>query len=128
MYTLQAPFPTIECTTTLPDANLNDSTSNNNSFNTIRSMNGTKRTYIKEKGRRIINLTFTLTRLKALELQAFMESYYYSQVALTDHRGQTYVGYFQNNPFETQVSGRAAGSPGHEFCDVTVQFEGTLNA
>jgi hypothetical protein len=125
MVTLEAPFPTIEVATLLPNPELNDGIGNKHSFNLQRSMDGTKRTYIRTLTRKLLTFNFRLTRMKSLELQAFVNSYFSSRWRITDHLGRQFVGYLANNPFELQVANRALNSAGDDYVDVTIQFEGT---
>ncbi|KKN49086.1 hypothetical protein LCGC14_0646560, partial [marine sediment metagenome] len=50
--------------------------------------------------RRKLIFSFRLTRLKALELRAFIQSYFSSTVTLVDHLDQIWIGNFVSNPFE----------------------------
>ena len=76
--------------------------------------------------------TFLLTRNKALELRAFLTSYFASQIRVTDHNGQVWVGNFVNNPFELDTPERGgpaiAPMPRGEVETIQIEFEGVKNA
>ncbi len=120
---LRAPVPGIVTTTVLPNPQFNDTQARKVELQIMRSMNGTRYTYVKSNDRQALSFTFLLTRKKALELRAFLVSYYRAKVQLTDHEGAIWEGYFTNNPFEFSTAGRANGWPGGEYCEITLQLE-----
>jgi hypothetical protein len=89
-----------------------------------RSMNNTKRTYVKSNTRAQVTYNFKVTRNKGEEIKQFILSYYRSKVRWTDHLGDVWEGNFTSNPFSFSGAGRAAGSPGGEYQEVTIQLEG----
>jgi hypothetical protein len=87
-------------------------------------MDGTSYTYVHTKeGRKKLQWDFTIARNKALELRAFINSYYRTQIQVTDHNDDVWIGYLINNPFEHTGSGRAVDFPGGETMDITLEFE-----
>lgn len=128
MITLQAPHPGLQTTTFLPNPQFSDTEALTASLSVKRSLDGTLFTYKKTKGgRRKLTWTFTLTRPKALELRAFLLSYYASTVKVVDHNDRTWLGNFTNNPFEFESARRAAPAIGDlapEACVITLEFEG----
>jgi len=114
---LQAPYPLLQTTTLLPNPEFSDSEGLLDEINSKRSMTGTLYTYVKTKGeRRRLTMRFTLSRLKGLELRAFIRAYFYSKIRLTDHLDQVWVGYFTDNPFSFES--------GKEMQNIQLTFEG----
>lgn len=115
---LQAPATNPETTTTLPNPEFSDVQSRKISVEVRRSMNNTKRTYVKSGTRQALSYSFTLHRAKALELRAFVLSYFRVPVYLTNHKDEKWIVYFTNNPIEFNGAGRG------ERTTVTLNFEG----
>jgi hypothetical protein len=128
MFTFQAPYPALQTTSLFPNPDFGDSEGLAVSLSIKRAMDGTLYTYIKRKGRHALSWTFTLTRNKALELRAFIESYFASQIQVTDHTGRIWVGHFIRKPFEFRGERRAAPAidpmPRGEDYSITIEFEG----
>ena len=128
MFTLQAPWPGLQTTTVLPSPRFGDSEALRVEVVVKRAIDGTRYTYVKRKGGRKLQWTFRLTRNKALELRAFLQSYFASKIRATDHAGRVWVGHFMNNPFEFDTTGRAAPAiapmPRGEWQNITLEFEG----
>ena len=125
MIELAAPYPAIQTVTILPNPQFGDGEAQTCEVATRRAMDGTLYTYVKSKaGRRRLTLPLGLSRMKALELRAFIQSYFASPIRLTDHLGQVWVGHFTSNPFEFSTPKRAAGWPGGEMQTIQLEFEG----
>ena len=125
MIELAAPYPAIQTVTLLPNPQLGDGEAETCEVATKRAMDGTLYTYVKSKaGRRRLTLPLGLSRMKALELRAFIQSYFAAQVRLTDHLGQVWIGHFTSNPFEFSTPKRAGGWPGGEMQMIQLEFEG----
>ena len=128
MFTLQAPHPSLQTTTILPNPKFGDSESLRSEVKVKRAMDGTRYTYIKRKGGRKLLWTFKVTRNKGLEIRAFIQSYYASTVVVTDHNDRVWIGHFTNNPFELSTDSRAAPAivpmPRGESVVITIEFEG----
>lgn len=94
-----------------------------------RARDGTRYTYIKRKTGRKLQWTFKLTRNKALEMRAFIQSYFASKIKVVDHNNRVWIGNFINNPFEWSTESRAAPAiapmPRGESVVITIEFEGT---
>ncbi len=107
-----------QTTTVLPNPDWNDSEQLTGEVTIKRSVNGEIYTYVKSKNdRRRLLFRFLLTRAKSLELKAFIQSYFSSEVRLVDHEGQRWVGNLLNNPFEFEAS---VG----EYQNIQLEFEG----
>jgi hypothetical protein len=128
MFTLQAPHPSLQTTTILPNPKFGDSESLRAEVKVKRAMDGTRYTYIKRKGGRKLLWTFKVTRNKGLELRAFIQSYFASTVVITDHNDRVWIGKLTNNPFEFDTPSRAAPAiapmPRGETQIITIEFEG----
>jgi hypothetical protein len=122
---LGAPYPAMQTYTYLPNPEFGDLEGSRQTVDIKRSINNTVYTYVKSKDlRKRLQLRFTLTRGKALELRAFIVSYYRSKIQLTDHLGQVWLGYITTNPNEFESTGRAVGAPGNELQNIQIEFEG----
>ena len=129
MFEFAAPHPGVQTTSLLPNPLLSDTEALTTSVSAHRATDGTLYTYVKTKaGRRKMTWTFRLTRPKALELRAFILSYFASKIQITDHNGRVWVGNFTSNPFEFDTPSRAApaigGLPRGEKQTITLEFEG----
>ena len=124
---LRAPYPAIETITVLPNPEFGDSESLTNTVSIRRSMNGTKRTYVKRNARRRMLLDYTLSREKSLELILFVRQYHSTRLGFQDHLGREWQGYLINNPVELETVRRGNGvSNSSERVTVRLEFEGEL--
>lgn len=90
-----------QTTTILPNPEWSDSENITDEIIIKRVLEGGRYTYIKTKNyRRRLLFNFKLARMKALELRAFIQSYFNSEITLTDHLGQIWIGRFTVNPFD----------------------------
>lgn len=131
MFYLQAPYPTLQTLTVLPEPKFSDAMNLTDAVIVKRAMDGTRRTYVKTKGgRRRLKWTFQLTRNKGLELRAFIQSYFASKIYVLDHLGRNWVGYFTSNPFELDTPERGAPARPPLLCGeeqaIELEFEGVL--
>jgi hypothetical protein len=127
MFELNAPWPGPDCRVYLPNPKFGDSESLAIDMIPKRAMDGTLYTYIKTKGlRRKVVMSFTMTRLKSIELNRFLLMYISRQMKIVDHLSRTWVGYITSNPVEFNTSKRGSPGGGNEVVDVELEFEGTL--
>ena len=128
MFTFQAPYPALVTTSLLPSPQFSDSEGLAVVVTRKTAMDGTRYTYVKNKGRKKLKWTFKITRNKALELRAFIQFYFASQIKITDHNDRVWVGLFTNHPFEfttSEVAGPALNPmPRGEFVNIDITFEG----
>jgi hypothetical protein len=128
MFQFQAPYPSLQTTSVLPNPRFGDSEGLRAEVKIKRAMDGTRYTYVKRKSGRRMLWTFKLTRNKGLEMRAFIQSYFASTIKVTDHNGRVWVGKFGNNPFEFDTPSRAAPAiapmPRGENQVITIEFEG----
>lgn len=121
MIILQAPWPKVETTTILRSPQFNDVQARQNTINIKRAMDGTKTTYVKTTNSRYkLTYQFLISRMKGLELRAFIQSYYGSKIKLVNHKGEIWIVNFISNPFAFET----IGSP--EDMTITLEFEGFL--
>lgn len=116
MITLQAPYPALQTTSLLPNPQFGDSETPEQNIVIRRAMDGTRRTYVKTNQLSKLHYTFMLWRAKSLELRAFVESYYYAPILMTNHKGEAWQVNFSTFPLELQVNERV---------QVTLEFMGT---
>jgi len=128
MFTLQAPYPGIQTSSVVPNPDFGDGENLVLEVIVKRAVDGTMFTYVKRKGRRKLQWTFSLTRNKGLELRAFVQAYFASKILVTDHNDRQWVGHFVNNPFEFETDRRSAPAiapmPRGERQRITIEFEG----
>jgi len=129
MLVLQAPLPGLTTTTVLPSPQFNDAQAGQHKVTVLRAMDGTRYTHVRTTAlRQKLTYQFALTRMKALELCAFIRAYYRSQIRLTNHLGEVWRVWLVNNPFEFEAVERASGQPGNEIVSVTLECEGFLES
>ena len=80
MFTFQAPAPVYQTVTYLPNPLFSDGENVVATVSRKLAMDGTRYTYVKNKGRRRLKWTFRLTRNKALEFRAFITLYFAAQL------------------------------------------------
>ena len=131
MFTFEAPHPAIATITRVPNPQLSNQESLTSTLTPKRATDGTLYTYVKKQNRRKLLWTFTMDRPKALEFLSFVRRYSGKLIRVTDHRGDVWLGYMTNNPFEFDTTRRAAGrrtlSPEGvraEQQSITIEFEG----
>ena len=122
-----APYPTVQTISKFPNPEFADSERKTSSVNFIRTTDGSLYSYVKTKnGRRRLQMRFTLTRMKALEMRAFIDSYFASKIEFTDVEEVRWVGYIMSNPNEFETIGRRGdvSAGGLELQTLTIDFEG----
>ena len=124
-FIMQAPVPAVETTSVLPSPQFNNTEGRRLQVEMKRSMNNTRRSYVKSSPRSRITYNFQVTRNKGEEIKQFILAYYRSKIRWTDHLGDVWEGYFTSNPFALGGAGRAAGSPGGEYQEISIQLEGS---
>ena len=128
MFTLQAPLPVFQTTTFLPNPLLSDSEEVMASVTRKLAIDGTRYTYVKRKDRRKLRWIFRLTRNKALELRAFITSYFASKIQFTDHNNRVWGATLSTtllSSTRTETPGPAiAPMPLGERVHIELEFEG----
>lgn len=120
--TFSAPYPTLKVTVVMPNAQFEDGRAPESSVDVKRSMVGDTFTYVKTSDRQQLRLRYTLTKMKALELQAFIRIYYRAEWRIGLHDNTTWIGSLAVNPFDGRTTQRAGGQPGGEAVEVVLLF------
>lgn len=121
---LQAPFDLIQTSIVLPNPLLDDNESLVSNLTLRRSMGNTIRTYVKTSNSRRVRYTFTLDRLKSLELEAFFDAYNGTEMRMINWKGQIWRVKLITNPLDF-VQTRSY-NPNGDRTDVNLEFEGVL--
>jgi len=108
-----------QTTTLLPNPEWNDSESLLDEIIVKRVLEGQHHVYVKTKNqRRKLVFNLKLHRLKSLELKAFIQSYFSSEITLIDHLNQRWIGKLTSNPFEFSTVSQ-------DIVTISLEFEGT---
>lgn len=126
---LSAPHPAVQTTSVLPSPQFSNQEAITATVSKLYAVDGTLYTYKRPKdGRHKLTWTFLLTQAKALEVRAFVLSYFASEIKVVDHDQRSWVGYFVSNPFELRGERRGAptvqGLTYGEIHSITLEFEG----
>lgn len=116
---MQAPANAPETTSVFPSPIFNNIESLKAAVNIKRAMTGLRRTYVKSSDFRRVTYTFTLTKLKHLELLNFIESYHSDEIIWIDHTGARWRGYITRNPITARHNRK-------DSVEVTLDLEGKL--
>jgi hypothetical protein len=87
-----------------------------------RTISGGTFVYARRTNTRVLKYTFEMDSNKTLEMRRFMFDCLSDPIWLENWKGEIWVGYFMNNPFETTTKSRAA--PKGEWHSFEVEFEG----
>lgn len=117
-----APYPAIKVSVVMPNAQFQDGRAAEVSVDIKRSMVGDTFTYIKTTDRKTLTLHYKCTKMKALELQAFLRIYYRADWLISLHDGTQWIGNVSKNPFEGRTNERAGGQPGGELVEFDLIF------
>lgn len=99
------PHPLYETFTYMPNPDFGDSEGYGATVSRKRTIDNTLYTYVKSKdGRKRLQMRFQCTRSKALEFRAFLQAYYRTEIELTDHLGNRWIGWITTNPNEFEAS------------------------
>ena len=124
MFKIEAPSPGYQTTIILPSPDWGDSVEIAASMTSVRAMDGTLYTYVKQRdGRKRLQFTFKIARSKALELRAFIKVYYRTAMRLTDHNNDKWTVYLRDNPFSFTGGSKAEPFPGGELMSIALNFE-----
>lgn len=121
---LQAPFNLIQTSVVLPNPLLDDNESLVSNLLLRRSMTNVPYTYVQTSKNRRLRYTFLLNRMKALELEAFFNSYNGADIKMLNWKGEVWKVKLITNPIDFVQTRRA--EPGGDGTDVNLEFEGVL--
>ena len=85
-------------------------------------MTGRKVTYVKPSERYVLTLPFQLTRMKSLELEAFLNAYQSAPIYIKLYDGSEWEGQLVGAPVQRQATGRIGNSTlvGKELIETTL--------
>lgn len=106
---------------TLPNPEFDDSESNADTLTIYRSMNNDIYTFVKVQPFKKLSYSFTLTRLKSIELRRFFDSEKSNKIEIQNHKTEIWIGYLITNPVQFTTVKRA--EPCGEQVEVTLDFE-----
>ena len=121
---LQAPFGLIQTSVILPNPLLDDNESLVSNLMLRRSMTNVPYTYVQTSKNKRLRYTFILNRMKALELEAFFDSYNGADIKMLNWKGEIWKVKLITNPVDFVQTRRA--EPGGDGTDVNLEFEGVL--
>jgi hypothetical protein len=129
MFQLEAPYPSLQVTSLLPNPKFSDQEASLTSMMRKSAIDGTRYTYVKRKNnRRKLHWTFQVSRNKGLEIRDFINLYFASKIRITDHNSRIWIGNFINNPFELVGDSKASPTilplPKGELMTLELEFEG----
>lgn len=104
MIEIYAPHPNWEHVIFLPNPEWGDFRRLNLTTQVKRSMTGnTIITHVqKHEDLKSVEMSFTLTRMKSLEMLAFLDLHIGHLLKIVDHRDDVHIGYMQVNPLELE--------------------------
>jgi hypothetical protein len=124
MLLLQAPYGSINTAIALPNPQLNDTETRDQSVTPKRTMNGLTYTYVKSSNNFTFNFLLRLSRNKSLELRTFVLQNQQEEIMVgMDWREEVWRMRLINNPIE--ILTQAHDETCFAEVDVTLQFEGT---
>lgn len=119
MIVLQAPHELIVTTTVLPSPLVGDDEAPTMLMQLNRAIDGTIYTQDRTVGRTKFTYTWTVTRVKAIELIQFVNTFYTKNIRLTNHKNEVWVVNVLTDPNEITIPVRG------EFCTVRLELEGS---
>jgi hypothetical protein len=122
--TLRAPWPNYKVTSILPSPEFGDGRAAESTIVIKRTMTGRKLTYVKPSDRYLLTLPFQLTRMKALEVEAFLKSYQAAPIFLELYDGSQWEAKLVNQPVSRVATERIGTSTisGKELIELTLTF------
>lgn len=126
MFYLEAPWPSIQTISLLPNPVLGDSDNLRAEILTKRAMDGTLYTYVKKKdSRKRLVFNFRTTRMKGMEIKEFYRSYAASRIKIQDHLDRVWIGNFMTSPLELEFTGawKSERYPHGELITLSLEFE-----
>lgn len=120
--TLRAPWPNYKVTSILPNPQFDDARSVESTITIKRTMTGKKYTYIQPSERYTLTLPFQLTRMKSLELEAFLKVYQAAPIFMELYDGSQWEAKLVNEPVTRRATDRIGESSlvGRELVEVTL--------
>jgi len=123
--TLRAPWPNYKVTSILPNPQFADTRATEGTVIIKRTMTGKVITYKRPSDRFTLKLPFQLTRMKALELEAFLNSYQSASIFIElGYDGSQWEAKLVQQPVIRRAIERIGESStiGKELVEVTLTF------
>ena len=109
MLQIRAPHPNHKVTILLPNPEFDDARAPESTITIKRTMTGRLITYIAQSDRVTLNLPLQLTRMKSLELEAFLASYQSAKWEVTLYDGSVWETQLVGEPVSRRATGRLGG-------------------
>lgn len=122
--TLRAPWPNYKVTSVLPNPEFGDSRATESTITVKRTMTGRKVTYVQPSDQYTLTLPFLLTRMKSLEVEAFIKAYQSAPIYVKLYDGTEWEGKLVSAPIAREATERIGTNPlvGKELIDLTLVF------
>ena len=122
--TLKAPWPNFKVTSILPSPQFGDSRASESTIIIKRTMTGAKWTYVKPSDRYTLTLPFRLTRMKSLEVEAFLNAYQGAPIWIELYDGSQWEAKLVDQPISRTAAERIGDNEtyGKELIDLTLVF------
>lgn len=119
---IRAPYPGHKVTVILPSPQFGDTRASESTFVVKRSMLGRVITHPQNSDRFTLTLPLRLTRMKSLELEAFIKAYQSAHWELTLYDGSVWDAQLVGDPVTRAATDRIGSSSliGKELIDVTL--------
>lgn len=104
-FIIKGPIPGYNTAIVLPSPQFSDGERQRATLNLKTALDGTKYTYVKKTGRRVLSYSFETNRAKAEEMKRFLQAYGTKQMLITDHKDQHWQVWLTTNPFEMDFTG-----------------------
>lgn len=121
---IHAPYPAEKVTIVLPSAQFEDTRQPEHDVTVQRSMLGRVVTYVRSTPRRALVLPLQLSRMKSLELDAFVRIYYRAEWRIVLYDGSQWRVRMSSEPSQRITSGRTGDSQGGELVEWTLNLKG----
>lgn len=121
---LRAPWPNYKVTSILPNPQFQDGRAPESSIIIKRTMTGRKLTYVRPSDRFTLTLPFQLTRMKALEVEAFLKAYQAAPIFIELYDGTQWEAKLIDQPVSRRATERIGDSTliGKELIELTLTF------
>lgn len=122
MVEIKGPYPNSKVTILLPNPQFEDARASEAGIQIKRTMTGRLITYVQSSDRVTLRFPFQLSRMKSLELEAFINAYQSAHWHVTLHDGSKWDAQLVGQPVVRTATGRAGNSAtiGKETVEVTL--------
>lgn len=119
---IKGPYPNPKVTIILPNPQFEDTRASESTVQVKRTMTGRVITYVQSSDRYTLRLPFTLSRMKSLELEAFIKAYQSARWQVSLYDGSVWDAQLVGQPVVRAAVGRAGNSQtvGKEVVEVVL--------